>query len=151
MIMNKMRQVSFKIVLTAILSVVLISLGRNLLVAGEGKLQPQLHKVILTSSSDNIKPNPVRLKQGDSIIWYNKDKEPVIITFLQELQIVCSPIINFYADMSGYYRTGELTQGGTASLCFIRRGEYEYEVKRIIGSNKKKPKEQVLKGKVIVE
>ena len=119
--------------------------------AEEADLQPHLHKIILSNSAEGVSPNPANLKQGDTVIWYNKDKEPVVISFIQKLGIVCSPIINFYADLSGSYKTEALPLGGTASLCFIKQGEYEYEVKRILNQDKKKPKEQVLKGKVIVK
>ena len=117
----------------------------------EANLEPHLHKIILSNSTEGISPNSVSLKQGDTVVWYNTDKEPVVITFIQKLGIVCSPIINFYADLSGSYRTEALPLGGTASLCFIKQGEYDYEVKRILNKDKKKPKEQVVKGKVIVK
>ena len=119
--------------------------------AEEADLQPHLHKIILSNSAEGVSPNPANLKQGDTVVWYNSDKEPVVITFIQKLGIVCSPIINFYADLSGSYRTEALPLGGTASLCFIKHGEYDYEVKRMLNPDKKKPKEQVVKGKVIVK
>ena len=120
-------------------------------IAEDADLEPHLHKIILSNSAEGVSPNPANLKQGDTVVWYNKDKEPVVITFIQKLGIVCSPIINFYADLSGSYKTEALPLGGTASLCFIRQGEYEYEVKRILNPDKKKPKEQVLKGKIVVK
>ena len=120
-------------------------------IAEEASFEPHLHKIILSNSAEGISPNPISLKQGDTVVWYNKDKEPAVITFIQKLVIVCSPIINFYADLSGSYKTEALPLGGTASLCFIRQGEYEYEVKRILNPDKKKPKEQIVKGKVIVK
>jgi hypothetical protein len=118
--------------------------------AKEENLQPHLHKIILSNSDEGISPNPVSLKKGDTVVWYNTDKEPVVISFIQKLGIVCSPIINFYADLSGSYKTAALPLGGTASLCFIKQGEYEFEVKRILNPDKR-PKEQVVKGKVIVK
>ena len=120
-------------------------------IAEESNLEPHLHKIILSNSAEGVSPNPANLNQGDTVVWYNQDKEPVLITFIQKLGIVCSPIINFYADLSGSYKTEALPLGGTASLCFIRQGEYEYEVKRILNPDKKKSKEQVLKGKIVVK
>jgi len=143
---RKMRPVT-----ALIITLTLIFLMSALTLAEEENLQPHLHKIILSNSTEGISPNPVTLKQGDTVVWYNTDKEPVVISFIQKLGIVCSPIINFYADLSGSYKTGALSLGGTASLCFIRQGEYEYEVKRILNPDKQKPKEQVLKGKVIVK
>jgi plastocyanin len=120
-------------------------------VAEEKNLQPHLHKVVLSNSTEGISPSIIRLKQGDTVVWYNTDKEPVVISFLEKLGIVCSPIINFYADPSGAYRTQAIPLGGTASLCFIRQGEYEYKVKRVIKQNNGKSTEHIVKGKIIVE
>lgn len=142
---------SRKPVTALIITLTLAFLMSTPVMAEEENLQPHLHKIILSNSTEGISPNPVSLKQGDTAVWYNTDKEPVVITFIQKLGIVCSPIINFYADLSGSYKTEALPLGGTASLCFIKQGEYEFEVKRIFNPDQKKPKEQVLKGKVIVK
>lgn len=137
---------------TALIITLTLAFMMSAPVMAEGEnLQPHLHKIILSNSTEGISPNPVSLKQGDTAVWYNTDKEPVVITFIQKLGIVCSPIINFYADLSGSYKTEALPLGGTASLCFIKQGEYEFEVKRIFNPDQKKLKEQVLKGKVIVK
>ena len=139
-----------KPVAALIVTLILTFLVPLTVIAGESNLEPHLHKIILSNSDEGISPNAVSLKQGDTVVWYNQDKEPVVISFLQKLGIVCSPIINFYADLSGSYKTEALPLGGTASLCFIKQGEYEYEVKRILNPDKKKPEEQVVKGKVVV-
>ena len=140
-----------KPVAALIITLTLTFLFPAAVMAEKETLQPHLHKIILSNSQEGITPNPVSLKQGDTVVWYNSDKEPVVISFIQKLGIVCSPIINFYADLSGSYKTEALPLGGTASLCFIKQGEYEFEVKRILNPDTKKPKEQVLKGKVIVK
>ena len=140
-----------KPVVALIIILTLTFLMSTPVMAEEKNLQPHLHKIILSNSDEGISPNLVSLKQGDTVVWYNSDKEPVVISFIQKLSIVCSPIINFYADLSGSYKTEALPLGGTASLCFIKQGEYEYEARRILNLEKKKPKEQVLKGKVIVK
>jgi plastocyanin len=140
-----------KPVTALIVTLILTFLVPLTVIAEEANLEPHLHKIILSNSAEGISPNLVSLKQGDTVVWYNQDKEPVVISFIQKLGIVCSPIINFYADLSGSYKTEALPLGGTASLCFIKQGEYEYEVKRILNPDKKKSKEQVLKGKIIVK
>jgi hypothetical protein len=91
------------------------------------------------------------MNHGDTVVWYNAGEEPVVISFLKEVGIVCSPIINFYADLSGGYKTQAIPRGGTASLCFIRQGEYEYEVKKLLQKDNEKPTEHILQGKVIVD
>ena len=144
--MKKYMNPAAALIVTAILTFVV----PVTVIAGEPNLEPHLHKIILSNSDEGISPNTVSLKQGDTVVWYNQDKEPVVISFIQKLGIVCSPIINFYADLSGSYKTEALPMGGTASLCFIKQGEYEYDVKRILNPDKKKPGKQVVKGKVVV-
>ena len=148
---RKMKPVTSTIVVTAILIVMVVFSDQSLLMGGDITLGSSMCKVILTHSPEGISPNPVRIKKGDTIVWFNQDKEPVVIKFIPEIGIVCSPIINFYADLSGFYKTGSILKGGTASLCFIRSGEYEYEVIRRVAKPKGKPIEQILQGKVIVD
>ena len=84
-------------------------------------------------------------------MWYNKDKEPVIIAFYTKVGIrPVRPSSTFMLTSPVSYKTKEIPLGGTASLCFIRQGEYDYEVKRFLKQGKE-PIEQNFKGKVIVE
>ena len=55
------------------------------------------------------------------------------------------------ADLDGFYKTGAIIQGGTASLCFIRSGKFAYEVRRLVDKTAGKPIEHILKAEVIVE
>ena len=140
-----------KPVTALIVTLILTFLLPLTVIAEEANLEPHLHKIILSNSAEGVSPNLANLKQGDTVVWYNQDKEPVVISFIQKLGIVCSPIINFYADLSGSYKTEALPLGGTASLCFIKQGEYDYEVKRILNPDKKTPEEQIVKGKIVVK
>lgn len=151
MVSKKMKQLASVIVLTAVLIVVVLCCDQKLATAEEPKLKTYLHQVVLSNAPEGIAPSTLHLKTGHTVVWLNTDKEPVVISFLEKLGIVCSPIINFYADLSGVYKTQAIPRGGTASLCFIRPGTYEFEVKRIVQKDKEKPTEYILKGKVIVE
>ena len=151
MVRRKMKQVAPMVVLTTILIVVVLCSEQKCGAAGEAKLKTHLHTVVLSNAPDGIEPSTVHLKKGHTVVWYNTDKEPVVISFIEKLGIVCSPIINFYADPSGAYKTQGIPRGGTASLCFIRPGIYEFEATRVLQKDKEKPTEHILKGKVIVE
>jgi len=139
------------VVLTTIFMLMALCSAQTLATAGEPKLTTHLHKVVLSNAPDGIEPSTVHVKKGHTVVWYNTDKEPVVISFIEKLGIVCSPIINFYADLSGGYKTQAIPRGGTASLCFIRPGTYEFEAKRLLQKDQGKPTEHILKGKVIVE
>jgi hypothetical protein len=124
---------------------------QNASFAWDTNLNPQLHIVIIMDTPDGINPLSLSIKKGDTVGWYNQGLEPVTIKFTAPLGIVCSPLINFYADIAGYYRTGRIFHGGTASLCFVRDGEFEYEVRRIVKESNKEPHEKIIYGKVIVK
>jgi len=146
-----MKQINSVIVSTFIFALLILCPHESAVMGEETKIQAQLHKIILSNSPEGISPGTIRMKHGDTIVWYNAGEEPVVISFLMELGIVCSPIINFYADLSGAYKTQAIPRGGTASLCFIRPGTYEFEAKRVVHKDKEKPTEHILKGTVIVE
>jgi hypothetical protein len=57
--------------------------------------------------------------------------------------------MNFYSDLLGFYETTPVPQGGTASICFIEEGTYEYEVKRLMGKDKEQQVEVISRGKVV--
>ena len=63
--------------------------------------------------------------------------------------IGCKSLVNFYVDLFGDYETGQIHPGATASICFIDKGKFKYEVIRLIGQDK--PVEKVLHASIIVE
>jgi plastocyanin len=109
------------------------------------------HVVIITikDQPERIIPDSLDVKKGDTIVWYNQGKEPISIRLIPQLGIVCSPIVNFYSDLSGNYKTGIIYQGGTASLCFLYAGVYNYEI-TWIDQKKKTASGKMLSGKVMI-
>ena len=105
--------------------------------------------VVLKGDFQAVSPDPLKVKQGTTIIWVNQGKEPISILIKTKVGIACKNPVNFYADLFGYYETGQVLPGATASICFIDKGKFEYEVKRIIG--KDKPVEKILPATIIVE
>ncbi len=105
--------------------------------------------VILKSDMLAVTPDPLKVKQGATVIWINEGTEPVSIKIKTKVGIACKNPVNFYADIFGYYETGQILSGATASICFIHKGKYEYEVKRVIGEDK--PVEKILPASIVVE
>ena len=105
--------------------------------------------VIVEQLPKGLSLDPVKVKRGTTIIWINYDPGPITIKFTSKLGIACKTPTNFYGDLLGYYETGKISQSGTASICFIYTGQYDYEVRRLKGA--KEPIEEILEGKVIVE
>ena len=116
-----------------------------------GAQESALHVGIITIKDlpESIIPATLTVKKGDTIVWYNQGKTPINIRLIPQLGIVCSPVVNFYSDLSGNYKTGVIYNGGTASLCFLYSGVYEYEIKWI-DQKKKTASGKMLSGKVTV-
>lgn len=113
--------------------------------------KPAIKTVILKREPAGISPNLLKVKLGTTIVWFNHDPEPVKIKFTTKLGIACKVPVNFYSDLFGYYETGKIPQGGTASICFIFKGKYEYQAKRIVSKGKEKPLEEISDGTIIAE
>ena len=105
--------------------------------------------VVLKGDYQAVSPDPLKVKQGTTVIWVNEGKEPISILIKTKVGIACKNPVNFYADLFGYYETGQVLPGATASICFIDKGKFEYEVKRMMG--KEKPVEKILPATIIVE
>jgi plastocyanin len=105
--------------------------------------------IVIKSDIMAISPDPLKVKKGTTIIWVNEDKEPISITIKASGVIGCKSLVNFYMDLFGDYGTGQIHPGATASICFIDKGKFRYEVKRLIGQDK--PVEKVFSASIIVE
>ena len=116
---------------------------------GAQEAAPHVGIITIKDQPETIVPDSLSVKKGDTIVWYNQGKEPISIRLVPQLGIVCSPIVNFYSDLSGNYKTGSIYHGGTASLCLLYTGVYAYEVKWI-DEKKKTASGKMLSGKVIV-
>jgi len=115
--------------------------------AAEKNSEGTIKTITLKMEPAGIAPNPLKVTLGTTIVWFNSDPEPVTIKFIDKLGIACKAPVNFYADLWGNYETGSIPQGGTASICFIYKGDYTYEVKRLV-DKKGKQTEQISTGKI---
>lgn len=111
--------------------------------AAAAKLVP-----VVLQEPAGIVPVNAQARQGDTIAWLNMGPGPVTIKFITNLGIACAAPSNFYADLFGNYETSAIVPGGTASICLILPGEYEYEVRRLSEKNKEGPVELISTGKI---
>lgn len=118
--------------------------------AEEKSAAEPISTIILKQEPDSITPLNLKLKLGATIVFLNNDAGPVTIKFLDKLGVACKAPVNFYADLWGNYETAAIPQGGTASLCFIYKGTYRYEVKRLIAAGDKST-EQIATGTITAE
>ena len=109
----------------------------------------QAQLITLKGESGIISPDSVKVKLGTTVVWYNSGPGPAKIVFTTKIGIACSVPVNFYADLFGHYESAAIPVGGTASICFIGEGEYDYTVKRMVSKGKDQPIEASAKGKII--
>ena len=115
--------------------------------AEDAKPKEEVAMITLKQEPEGISPTSLKVKLGTTIVWFNSDPGPVTIKFLDTLGVACKVPVNFHADVWGNYETGTIPEGGTASLCFIFKGTYRYEVKRLVEKDGK-PGEQVQAGRI---
>jgi plastocyanin len=116
--------------------------------AAEETAAAKMVPVVLQGGKDTIQPVNAQANQGDTIAWLNMGPGPVTIKFITKIGLACAAPTNFYADIFGNYETTAIPPGGTASICIILPGEYEYEVRRLSEKNKEKPLEIITTGKI---
>ena len=100
----------------------------------ELKLVNRTVTIITTESArDDMRPvvDPVNLNSapGTTVIWINFSKTPVELLFLdKKVTTACGSPVNFFVGKDGAYESAKIPFGGTASLCFLEKGKFEYMV-----------------------
>jgi len=87
-------------------------------------------RVITIHPSEGLVPAKVTADLGTTIVWLNRDRSLVEIFFIdKKVTIACGSPVNFTVGKSGAYESAKIPFGGTASLCFIKNGKFDYVVK----------------------
>ena len=148
MVQRKKASVAVGLVLFFTAFIFILALNQSI-VAKEQMPKETIKTVTLKKEPVGIAPNPLEVKLGTTIVWFNNDKGPITIKFTDKLGVACKVPVNFYGDLMGYYETRIIPEGGTASICFIYKGDYAYEVKRLIDEGKGNQIEEISTGKII--
>ena len=106
-------------------------LDGSLLAAGEEKESLKVtNKIIIINEYKEVKPDTLSSPIGTTVIWVNHSKTPVEILFYDKsVTKACGSPVNFSVGRGGAYESGKIPFGGTASLCFIEKGRYDYMIK----------------------
>jgi len=90
------------------------------------------HKLISIQERAGLVPNPIIIKRGTTVIWLNYSRDPMEIKFqTQKVTTACREPINFFIAKNGSYQSNPIKTGAVASLCFIEKGEFEYQLHKI--------------------
>jgi hypothetical protein len=125
---------------------VLLLCATVMLAAVETAAAASYAMVTITKMPDGITPRDITVKRGQKVIWFNEEATSCKIRITSKVGLACSVPDNFYADLFGYYESAPVPQSGLAGICFIEKGTYQYEVRRVV-----KGTEEVSTGRVIVE
>jgi plastocyanin len=98
--------------------------------AEEKKEELKIVNKIITVSYEGTRPVTLMSKPGTTVIWVNNSRFPIEILFLdKQVTLACGSPVNFYIGGDKTYESNKIPSGGTASLCFLEEGTYEYKVK----------------------
>ncbi len=87
-------------------------------------------RVVTIHPSEGLVPANVTADLGTTIVWLNRDRSIVEIFFIdKKVTIACGSPVNFTVGKNGAYESAKIPLGGTASLCFIKNGKFDYVVK----------------------
>ena len=84
---------------------------------------------IVTIDYNGLSPETITSEPGTAVIWVNHSRFPIEILFLEKkVLLACGSPVNFSISTDGVYESNKIPSGGTASLCFMEKGTYEYQV-----------------------
>lgn len=89
------------------------------------------HKIIKIDKMVGLNPKLAMIKSGTTVIWMNHSESLAEIQFRGKgVTMACKNPTNFVVDEEGSFVSNRIPQGAVASLCFIEKGTYNYELKR---------------------
>lgn len=104
-----------------------------LLAFNTSKVQAQVKPTgvtkIITMVGGRVTPDMLEINRGDTVIWTAID-QPATVYFADgtPVKLACISPTRFYLNEEGAYTSGIIPQGGTASLCFVEPGTFDYAV-----------------------
>ena len=119
-----------------IMTIITILLGgfylTGLAVAAEEEIEKLkiTNKIITIGDHEGLRPVSLTSKPGTAVIWVNNSRFPIELLFLdKKVVLACGAPVNFFVGKDGAYESNKIPSGGTASLCFIEEGTFEYKMK----------------------
>jgi plastocyanin len=149
-----MKRKSVTVVVTMVMSFLLHS-GVSPSAQQEAEEMELITKTVFIKPYEVLQPSSLTSKQGTTIIWVNDAKFPVKILFVdKKIALACGSPSNFSIGKDGTYETARIPRGGTASLCFLEKGSYEYIVtssRTLMLEHGKQKKRKENRGTITIE
>jgi len=85
-------------------------------------------RIVAVSAREGLNPATLQAAPGTTVIWVNHSNQPAEIRFPEKkVTLACGAPVNFFIGQDGSYESAKIPFGGTASLCFVEKGKFEYE------------------------
>ncbi|KPJ58843.1 MAG: hypothetical protein AMJ42_02515 [Deltaproteobacteria bacterium DG_8] len=89
-----------------------------------------INKIVTISAREGARPETLTSQPGTTVVWVNHSSSPLEILFLdKKVTLACGSPVNFFIGKDGAYESAKIPFGGTASLCFMEKGKYDYIIK----------------------
>jgi plastocyanin len=110
-----------------------------------------VNKIVIINQYEEVSPLELTSSPGTTVVWVNHSRTPVEILFYdKKVTVACGSPVNFSVGRKGAYESNKIPFGGTASLCFLESGTYEYMIKSSRTFYMKRL-ERDFKGKIVIE
>ena len=111
------------------ISLVIFCMSGPTFAAEEAELTVGVQVVNITTDK-GLSSATINAKRGTTVIWVNKTFVPQEMLFTDKKVVLsCNAPVNFFVGKERAYESGKIPFGGIASLCFIEKGTYEYEMR----------------------
>jgi plastocyanin len=95
--------------------------------AEEAKIE---NRIVSVAAREGLNPATLEASAGTTVIWVNQSNQPAEIRFTEKkVTLACGAPVNFFVNQDGAYESAKIPFGGTASLCFLEKGKFEYVYK----------------------
>jgi plastocyanin len=147
----------FRVGKVVVVTLLICSFGFPLFALGAEDVPEDIQlttKNIVIKNNRVLEPASLNANPGTTVVWINTSSFPVEIIFIgKKVTLACGSPMNFNIDKDGALHSAIIPRGGTASLCFIEKGNFTYEIESagtlLMEYGKKERKES--QGTVVIE
>ena len=113
--------------LTLLTLLVLLPIG---FLSAENEKDSELPSTVSIEITEmGLQPEILTLTPGTTVVWENRSQYEVRVKFVDNaVATTCKAPKNFALDKRGIFESDKITNGDVASLCFLEKKDYRYEV-----------------------
>ena len=94
----------------------------------------------------------IAVQPGTTVIWLNDTRNVFEVDFLdKQVTLACGAPVGFFINQAGAFSSQKIIPKAVASLCFVEKGEYLFELVPRYPRGKEPVTANTCKGKIIVQ